>query len=346
MKKKKKVRLKKGIKRFFVYLILLIAVSIYAYKEGQKIKSDFEYRETYEYKLIQNGYSLTEAQLLIQKLPSDRLDQILSEKYSESYYYILSQKYYIDKNLDKYLEYALYHVDDDIDVEVNESLSEEEQEKIILNEKYKKFIAIINVHANEGWYNVTYESNINDDYLVLVNKFYHLPEGYERNDIQNISLEYSYENQRASAVVIEKFEQMREAAISNLGVHLMINSSYRPASEQKELYDERMALWGQKKADMYAARPGHSEHQTALAIDITSLEHPYDDEFTESEEYKWLIDNSYKYGFILRYPKGKEDITGYSNESWHFRYIGESAAKQIYDEGITFEEYYAYYIEK
>lgn len=346
MKRKKRKHLKKGFKRFCIFLLLFICVGIYAFKEAKKIKDYYDYQKTYEYRLIKNGYEKYETDVLISMLPTERLDKILDEKYNSSYYYILTQKYYLEKNLDKYLEYAMYHIDDNFEIEVPDNLSDDEKEKYINNEKYKKFIAIINVHANEGWYNVIYDSNLDDEYLVLVNKFYHLPENYERNDIKNISLEYAYSGQRAAEIVITKFEEMRNDALKQLNVHLMVNSSYRPQSEQTEIYEERKLLWGQKKADMYAARPGHSEHQTALAIDITSLEHPYDEQFMDSDEYKWLLDNSYKYGFILRYPKGKEDITGYSNESWHFRYIGEKAAIQIHDEGITLEEYYAYYIEK
>ena len=346
-KRKKRYHLKMGVIKFIVYFTFFLIVGIYAYKEGTKIHNEYLYQQTNEYKLSEVGYSKTEVSLLLEKLSKERIEQILNEPYNEAYYLILSQKYYLDKNLDKYLEYAQYHIDDKIEIELNsEEMSEEEQEKYIKEEKYKRFIAIINVHANEGWYNVTYETNLADDYLILVNKFYHLPDNYTRDDIKNISLEYAYSNQRAAEIVVNKFEEMRNKVLEELNVHLMVNSSYRPYSEQNELYTERKNLWGQKQADMYAARPGHSEHQTALSIDITSLEHPYDTQFMESEEYNWLLNNAHKYGFILRYPKGKSDITGYSNESWHFRYVGEEVAKQIYEEGITFDEYYAYYIEK
>ena len=81
-------------------------------------------------------------------------------------------------------------------------------------------------------------------------------------------------------------------------------------------------------------------------MDITSLEHKGQNEFKESEEYAWLKKNCYKYGFILRFPEGKESITGYNNESWHFRYVGNEVAKKIHDENITLDEYYAFYIKK
>lgn len=125
----------------------------------------------------------------------------------------------------------------------------------------------------------------------------------------------------------------------------MVNSSYRSYKDQEEIYNDFKTV-SLKYADSYAARPGHSEHQTALAIDITSLEHKQAEEFNESEEYAWLKDNCHRFGFILRYPEGKEYLTGYSNESWHFRYVGIDAATTIHNENITFDEYYAYYVEK
>ena len=124
----------------------------------------------------------------------------------------------------------------------------------------------------------------------------------------------------------------------------MVNSSYRSYKDQDEIYKSFKTV-SLQYADSYAARPGFSEHQTGLALDITSLEHKSQKEFKESVEYKWLKDNCYKYGFILRYPENKEHITGYNTESWHFRYVGNEAAKIIHDENITFDEYYAYYIE-
>lgn len=300
-------------------------MGIYTIKESIKIYEEFQYRETYEYKIEQIGYSKKETAKLIEILPEEKLNYLLETEYNEIYYNIVKQKYYLDKNFDKYVEYKTYHEDT----------------------SYEDVIAIVNVHANIGWYNETYETNIEDGYLVLVNKFYYLPEDYERADIEPVSLQYAYHNNKAATIVIENFEIMRQDVEDELGVHLMVNSSYRPYSDQEEIYNEykKKSL---KYADSYAARPGHSEHQTGLSIDLTSLEHPYinstEDSFDKSAEYEWLKNNCHKYGFILRYPEGKDYITGYSTESWHFRYVGVEAATQIYEENITFDEYYAYYI--
>ena len=126
----------------------------------------------------------------------------------------------------------------------------------------------------------------------------------------------------------------------------MINSSYRPYKDQERVYNNYKDSRGESGADKIAARPGYSEHQTGLALDIFCTTNSSTKTFAESEAYRWLLDNSYKYGFILRYPEGKENITGYAFESWHYRYVGKDLATKIYNEGITFDEYYAYYIEK
>ncbi len=322
-KRKKRLRLKPKVARFLIYFIFFIIMGIYTINESRKIIADFKYRETYEYKITEKGYKLEEAKKLIEILPDEKLNYILDNEYNEMYYNIVSQKYYLNKNFEKYIQYKEYHEDT----------------------SYEDVIAIVNVHANAGWYNESYETNINDGFLIIVNKFYHLDKSYERTDLQNINLAYAYANNSAAEIVIKKFKQMRDDIEEEMNVHLMVNSSYRSYEDQEEIYNEfkKVSL---KYADSYAARPGYSEHQTGLAIDITSLEHPTANEFKESEEYKWLKENCHKYGFVLRYPEGKEHITGYSTESWHFRYVGEEAATQIYKENITFDEYYAYYIEK
>lgn len=295
----------------------------YTYKESVKIYKEFKYQETYEYKIQEIGYSKKETKKLIEILPEKKLEKILKEEYNEIYYNVVKQKYYLDKNFEKYVEYKTYHEDT----------------------SYEDVIAIVNVHANLGWYNKTFEASLDNEYLVLVNKFYYLKKDYERTDIEPISLQYAYHNNSASKVVNEAYYQMHKDVKEILGVHLMVNSSYRSYKGQEIIYNDYKKT-SLKHADSYAARPGHSEHQTGLAIDITSLENPSASQFDKSEEYEWLKNNCHKYGFILRYPEGKDHITGYNTESWHFRYVGVKVATQIYQEKITFDEYYAYYIAK
>lgn len=128
------------------------------------------------------------------------------------------------------------------------------------------------------------------------------------------------------------------------GISLRSVSPYRSYSTQQSTYNGWVAKSGKAKADTYSARPGYSEHQTGLAVDINCASQKAN--FQNTKEYAWLIKNCYKYGFILRYPKGKEYITGYVYEPWHYRYIGVEHATKVHNLGITYEEYYAYYIDK
>ena len=129
------------------------------------------------------------------------------------------------------------------------------------------------------------------------------------------------------------------------GLLLIVNSSYRDYEVQDAVWKEYAEVHGEEWADNKAARAGSSEHETGLALDIVT-NNVVMNEFENTDEFKWLQKNAYKYGFILRYPKNKENITGYEYESWHYRYVGEKVAKEIHDMDITFDEYYAYYLDK
>lgn len=139
----------------------------------------------------------------------------------------------------------------------------------------------------------------------------------------------------------EAFDKMAaEAKLS--GFNLTAFSTYRSFEYQKTLYDRYVERDGKEAADTYSARPGYSEHQTGLAFDIGEVnfeKHWASSSFGETEAGKWLAANAHRFGFILRYPEGKEDITGYMHESWHYRYVGVEMATDIYNRDITLEEY-------
>ena len=178
---------------------------------------------------------------------------------------------------------------------------------------------------------------------MLVNKFYHLKEDYVPENIVDASKTYAYDENSATEETISAFKKMYVKAKSE-GLNLIITSSYRTYKDQDRIWNSYAIRESEEWADAYAARPGYSEHQTGLALDIVTYKSTMDN-FDETPEAKWLADNAYKYGFILRYPKDKENLTGYDYEPWHYRYVGVENAKKIYKEGITFEEYYAYYVE-
>ena len=322
MAKKRRRKLRTEVKRAMLYILVFVIVGIYAINESIKIYKEEQYKKTDEYKLIEIGYEKEKAEYIINNTNEEIVNYLKTNNYNETYYDIISSKYYLNKNFEAYVQYQELHEKEEIDL----------------------IIALVNTNAASGWYNKEIDTDITKGDLILVNKFYHLNNEFERDDLVKAQLSYAYADNEAAEKVLLAFKDMKADVEEKLGGRLMINSSYRSYETQEEIYNEfkKVSL---KYADSYAARPGYSEHQTGLAIDITSLEHPNAKVFSESEEYEWLKNNCYKYGFILRYPENKENITGYSTESWHFRYVGEIVAKKIHDENITFDEYYAYYVE-
>ena len=172
--------------------------------------------------------------------------------------------------------------------------------------------------------------------LVLCNKYNYLPEdfvpeGYAKSDGRVLSL---------VGEAKEQFEKMRADAKKS-GINIYIVSGYRSYAVQKQVY-ENYKRRDPQGADTYSARPGHSEHQTGLAADLNSAS--VSAHFENTKEYAWLFENAHKYGFILRYPKDKEWITGYVFEPWHWRYVGLKTAEKIKEKKITYDEYHAIYL--
>ncbi len=169
-----------------------------------------------------------------------------------------------------------------------------------------------------------------DGYLI-VNKTYSLPSNY---------------GSALTSQTTEAFAQMQAAALLE-GIDLYISSGFRSYQRQNTLYNNYVARDGVNKADTFSARPGHSEHQSGLAFDVCS--HNLDGKnacinsnFDNTPQAQWLAQNCYKYGFILRYPEGKTNETGYKYESWHFRYVGIDLATKLYNNGnwLTMEDYF------
>lgn len=186
------------------------------------------------------------------------------------------------------------------------------------------------------------EAILNDELFILVNKNNKLDTDYVPNTLveSDIDFEEYIECKQLDERASNAAKEMFNAALND-NINLIAISGYRSYSVQENLYNSRVEVKGIEKTRQYTAEPGASEHQTGLAIDIVCNDYPYLDEgFENTDAFKWLVNNCYKYGFILRYQKGKEDITGYNYEPWHFRYIGnDDIAKDIMDRGICFEEF-------
>lgn len=176
-----------------------------------------------------------------------------------------------------------------------------------------------------------------EEITVLVNKNYKLDPSYVPPDLEEIGLDYAKEDKRLRREAKNQWEQLSRDA-SLLGYQVIVTSAYRGYDYQEGLYQYYVDTKGIDSADLCSARPGHSEHQTGLSIDVMGSNQDYS-LFAESKEFTWMITHAHEYGFILRYPLGKEKITGFQYEPWHYRYVGVEAATIIYQNNWTLEEY-------
>jgi len=183
-------------------------------------------------------------------------------------------------------------------------------------------------------------------YTVLVNRDYPMPEDYVPDDLTVPDVGYSYKGiyeksymRKAAADAIEK---MFAEAKKKKKLDLKVVSAYRSYERQQAIYQNNVNTRGEEDTNKVSAQPGCSEHQTGLAIDVSSdtVNCTIEKSFASCPEGKWLAKNCHRFGFIIRYPKGKSGITGYSYEPWHIRYVGVNLAKYIYKKGLTLEEYY------
>ncbi|RHW42252.1 D-alanyl-D-alanine carboxypeptidase family protein [Neobacillus notoginsengisoli] len=185
-----------------------------------------------------------------------------------------------------------------------------------------------------------------ENMLSLVNKEFFLSSDYKPKDLMKPDIPFSFGDQDVEKSLIREEaglaleEMFMKAAEQNIEIFAV--SGYRSYTRQKALFDAEVKKSGSAKATQLVALPGQSEHQTGLTMDITSRSTNLNltEEFGETVEGKWLAENAHKFGFILRYPKGKESITGYQYEPWHFRYVGREAAKTIYENDWTLEEFF------
>lgn len=183
------------------------------------------------------------------------------------------------------------------------------------------------------------------DMAVVINKKRGLPDKYEPADLTEPKVDFSFSGKsekkllrKEAAEALEKlFKLASQDSIKLYGV-----SGYRSKATQTTIYNYNIKTQGQEETDKVSAKPGFSEHQTGLAIDVSSQSAKFalEETFGATKEGKWLAANAHKAGFIIRYPKGKESITGYSYEPWHIRYVGLDIANDIHESGQTLEEYF------
>lgn len=333
-------------------------------------------KEVKEDSLKQIGYSDEEINT-IEKMSLNTIDYIKNNDYNKNYIILLDNKDFIDNNFENYIDLmnrTNYSIDDILYVVNNNyydiNINYDEETLSLMKNKYyihnnlnkylsykknvnKKFstvdelnkytITSINSLLDNPFYENAVKTDLSKEYLMIVNKYHYLDSDYIPDNLVTVNSIHG-NNLKIEKNTYSAFINMYNDALK-VGLNLSILSPYRSYNTQVSLYNRYVNKDGKALADTYSARAGYSEHQTGLAIDITKRGGNLGG-FESTKEFKWLKDNSYKYGFILRYPKDKEWITGYQYEPWHYRYVGIEVATQIYNEGITFEEYYAYYVEK
>ena len=304
--------------RFFVFIVILISIIV-----GSIILINRNnYKKTYDYKLNIVGYSEEEIKVIKDELSNDKIDVLLTIKYDSNIVKFIQEKYFLFKNLDKYLEYK----------------------KKNKSKEYNIIISIINTEANIDWIDNMKETDISKGSLILVNRIYGLSSDYEVKDIIKVSSQYAYSGVKISNNIMDSIIKMIDSAKED-GYIFVLSDGYRSYKDQEKLYEKYKSIYGIIETDKIVARPGHSEYETGLSFNIVPYNKMYDNP-KESNEYIWLKDNAYKYGFIFRFPEGKEYLTGFDASTWRLRYVGVDAATIIKNENLCFEEYYAYYIDK
>lgn len=180
----------------------------------------------------------------------------------------------------------------------------------------------------------------NQPAIPLVNKNHALAPDYVPADLVTVSATVpGISCDQLSAPAAAAFELLSSTAASE-GYTILLRSGYRSYDTQKRLFDSYVSKDGQYVAEQYSAPPGCSEHQLGLAADVTSpaVNNKLEQSFGSTPEGIWLAENAHRFGFIIRYMDGKQDITGYIYEPWHIRYVGNEAALEIYQSGLTLEE--------
>lgn len=377
MKKRKRKINKKRILILILFLLIILSIGIYlivpkrygyqkdvinVFKEDnyyEKIKETKKYSKTLETAVIENnykkeyfdeyldinyveednfinninklldlGYKNKDINTFYEKVPKS-IDVITSNKYDKNIINYISLDYFKEENLDRYIKY------DFID-------TKSVYDTTILKEKYnyEDTVTFVNAYLDKDYYtnDIPLSKEEASKLDVIVNKYYKLDKNYEPEDLTVINSKFASGTQKLRKEAADKFEEMASDMLKE-NLKIYAGSTYRSYSYQEGLYNRYVKKDGFKEAETYSARAGYSEHQLGLAVDIVNGKWNYLSE--GDKEYTWLVNNSYKYGFILRYPHESEYITGYVFEDWHFRYLGIDLATKVYESKLTYDEYIA-----
>lgn len=377
MKKRKRKINKKRILVLILFLLIILSIGIYlivpkrygyqkdvinVFKEDnfyEKIKETKKYSKTLETAVIENnykkeyfdeyldinyveednfinninklldlGYKNKDINSFYEKVPKS-IDVITSNEYDKNIINYISLNYFKEENLDRYIKYDFIDTNSVYDT-------------TILKEKYnyEDTVTFVNAYLDKDYYSndIPLSKDEASKLDVIVNKYYKLDKDYEPEDLTVINSKFASGTQKLRKEAADKFEEMASDMLKE-NLKIYAGSTYRSYSYQEGLYNRYVKKDGFKEAETYSARAGYSEHQLGLAVDIVNGKWNYLSE--GDKEYTWLVNNSYKYGFILRYPHESEYITGYVFEDWHFRYLGIDLATKVHESKLTYDEYIA-----
>ncbi len=358
MKKKPNYRLRRIVALVILILLILVPILIFNRANISHIPTKIKYSE---YKSIVNSlykvdFSNGEVRDMIETLKKkkkineiryDYIESLKDKGYSkDTIIYVLknlsktemtkllNRKY--DKDLEEYVlingfDYSKY----------NRYLSYQKNNK---NVKKEDIVLRIELKIDLDNYEDTEEIEDPDSLLAYVNKHRYISKDYEPSDLVDMDDKYSnnyYGVNKLRKEAYEHFKEMVDAA-NKAGIEFLADTTYRSYEDQEIIYNNYAYEHTKDETDKYAARPGYSEHELGTAIDVSNVWYIEEGD----EEYEWIQKNSWKYGFIMRYKKGKEDITKYAAEDWHIRYVGVKTATLIHNKGITFDEYWIKYVKK
>lgn len=302
--------------RFFIFIVVLLSLiigTIYFVKQNN-------YKKSNEYKLLQVGYTQEEVTTIITKYDNEMINKLLNIKYNEHILGLMEEKYFKFSKLDQYLEYK-----------------EKNKKK-----PYNEIVQTVNVEMHIDWLDNQKETDTSKNELMIVNRIYGLKEDYVPEDIIDVPVKYAYAGKKLKNSVFQEVVKLIEEG-KKYNYNFVVSDGYRSYEEQKSIYDSYVDRIGISETDEFVARPGHSEHQSGLILELKPYNKVISDVGT-NEEYLWLRENAHKFGFIFRYSEEHKKLTGFNAFTWKLRYVGVEAATIIYNEGLSFEEYYAYYV--
>jgi D-alanyl-D-alanine carboxypeptidase len=296
-------------------------------QNAQQLKSDelsklAKKKEIISKVTIASGTAIKSNTLKLRKEMEVRLEEILRIQYSAELSENCRMPFFDKAKELQYINYKLNHS----------------------NCSWEEAITFVNIGIDNEFYTNVHDVTNPNRLVVLVNKYNQLSSNYIPGDLEVINHRFNSGNLLLRHEAREAFEIMCCQA-QEQGICLEAISTFRSYTYQNQVYNRKMTAdisieAYQAERDRVSARAGHSEHQTGLAVDINDLEQTFED----TSEGRWLAKNSFRYGFILRYPKGKEAITGYDYEPWHFRYLGLELAGAVYHSCLTYDEFYERYL--